>query len=75
MIYSKSPEYAIQAMIYLAENLDKDNIMVSKIADDYDIPRHFLAKLVQSLSKHHLISSTRGRGGGIKLKSQPEIYG
>ncbi len=54
-------------MIYLAENQDKNNIMVSKIADDYDIPRHFLAKLVQSLAKHHLIKSTRGRNGGIQL--------
>ncbi|MBT3252285.1 MAG: Rrf2 family transcriptional regulator [Candidatus Marinimicrobia bacterium] len=67
MIYSKSAEYAIQAMIYLADHQDNKNIMVSKIAEDYDIPRHFLAKLVQSLAKHHLVKSTRGRNGGIRL--------
>ncbi len=67
MIYSKSAEYAIQAMIYLAEHRNEDNIMVSKIAEDYNIPRHFLAKLVQSLAKHYLIKSVRGRNGGIKL--------
>jgi Rrf2 family protein len=67
MIYSKSAEYAIQAMIYLAEHHEKGNVMVSQIAEDYDIPRHFLAKLVQSLTKHHLVKSTRGRTGGLKL--------
>jgi len=54
-------------MIYLAEHRNEDNIMVSKIAEDYNIPRHFLAKLVQSLAKHYLIKSVRGRNGGIKL--------
>jgi len=67
MIYSKSAEYAIQAMIYLAEHQDRPKIMVSKIAEEYDIPVHFLAKIVQTLTKHHLIKSFRGRNGGVKL--------
>ncbi|NOZ07507.1 MAG: Rrf2 family transcriptional regulator [FCB group bacterium] len=67
MIYSKSSEYAIQAMIYLAEHRDKEKIMVSQIAEDYNIPVHFLAKLVQTLVKHHLVKSFRGRSGGLKL--------
>jgi Rrf2 family transcriptional regulator, iron-sulfur cluster assembly transcription factor len=67
MIYSKSSEYAIQAMIYLAEHKDEPKTMVSTIAEDYNIPVHFLSKLVQTLSKHHLIKSFRGRNGGIKL--------
>jgi Rrf2 family protein len=53
-------------MIYLAVNKD-ESVMVSKIAEDYDIPRFYLAKIVQTLSKHNLIHSTRGRRGGIKL--------
>ncbi len=67
MLYSKSAEYAIQAMLYLAENEDKGLAMVSSIAETYDIPKHFLAKLVQTLTKNHLIKSYRGRNGGIKL--------
>ncbi len=67
MLYSKSAEYAIQAMLYLAENEGKGLAMVSSIAETYDIPKHFLAKLVQSLTKNHLIKSYRGRNGGIKL--------
>ena len=54
-------------MIYLAEQSDGRLSMVSTIAEDYDIPRHFLAKLVQTLTRHHLITSYRGRKGGIRL--------
>ncbi len=67
MLYSKSSEYAIQAMIYLAVNQKDSRIMVNKIASEYDIPLYFLAKIVQTLAKHHLIRSYRGRNGGIKL--------
>ena len=63
MLYSKSAEYALQAMIYLAENEGKDLAMVSSIAETYDIPKHFLAKLVQTLTHHHLIRSYRGAMG------------
>lgn len=67
MLYSKSTEYAIQAMIYLAEHEDDGLSMVSTIAEAYEIPKHFLAKLVQTLTRSHLVKSYRGRNGGIKL--------
>jgi len=54
-------------MIYLAVNQKDSRIMVNKIASEYDIPLYFLAKIVQTLAKHHLIRSYRGRNGGIKL--------
>ncbi len=65
-MFTESVKHAIQAMIYLAVNQDK-TVMVSKIAEDYNIPKFYLAKIVQTLSKHNLINSTRGRNGGIKL--------
>ncbi len=67
MLYSKSAEYTIQAMLYLAENEGQGLVMVSSIAEAYNIPKHFLAKLVQTLTRNHLIKSYRGRNGGIKL--------
>ncbi|MBC8311406.1 MAG: Rrf2 family transcriptional regulator [Candidatus Marinimicrobia bacterium] len=53
-------------MIYLAVN-DEKLILVHQIAEDYKIPKYYLAKIVQTLSKHNLIKSTRGRNGGIQL--------
>ena len=65
-MFSESVKHAIQAMIYLTIHQDK-KVMVNKIASDYDIPKFYLAKIVQTLAKHNLIITTRGRNGGIKL--------
>lgn len=67
MIFSKSAEYAIQAMIYLAEKESDERVMVREIAESYAIPTQFLAKITQTLAKHHLLETTRGRGGGVRL--------
>ncbi len=72
MLYSKSSEYAIQAMIYLAEHKGDELAMVSSIAEAYDIPRQFLAKLVQTLTRNRLVASYRGRKGGIRLARPAE---
>ena len=53
-------------MIYLASH-QNERVMVSTIAADYDIPKFYLAKLVQNLVKHQLIKASRGRTGGIAL--------
>ena len=75
MLYSKSAEYAIQAMIYLTENKSDSPTMIHKIASSYGIPSQFLSKIMQSLVKHRLIHATRGRTGGVTLaKSPKKIY-
>ena len=75
MVYSKSAEYAIQAMIYLADHQTGKPIMIRKIAEGYGIPYQFLAKIMQMLVKHRLIKATRGRTGGVQLAKDPkEIY-
>ncbi len=67
MLYSKSAKYAIQTMIFLAEKNRNKPIMISKIADDYEIPPHFLAKIAQTLVKNELLVAVRGRNGGVCL--------
>jgi len=75
MLYTKSAEYAIQAMIYLAEKNSADPIMISQIAGAYNIPQQFLAKIAQTLVKHRLLIAIRGRNGGVKLGDDPnKIY-
>lgn len=73
MLYSKSAEYAIQAMIYLAENKPEKPVMIRKIAKDYNIPYQFLAKIMQILVKNRLIKATRGRTGGVMLGRDPNL--
>ena len=70
-LFSESTQYAIQTMIHLACN-PKDKTMVSAIAKSEDIPPHYLGKIAQTLAKHHLIKTSRGRTGGIILNKPPE---
>ncbi|MCH7612003.1 MAG: Rrf2 family transcriptional regulator [Candidatus Marinimicrobia bacterium] len=75
MLYSKSAEYAIQALIYLAEKKSDKPTMISEIAEAYNIPYQFLAKIMQTLVKQRLVVATRGRNGGVNLaKDSKEIY-
>ncbi len=75
MLYSKSAEYAIQAMIYLVEKSSDKPTMISEIAEAYNIPYQFLAKIMQILVKQRLIVATRGRKGGVNLaKDAKDIY-
>ena len=75
MLYSKSAEYAIQALIYLSENQTDKPTMIASIAEAYNIPYQFLAKIVQTLVKRNLVVAKRGRNGGINLSRKPKyIY-
>jgi len=63
---SNTSRYAIRALIYIAINsTDKKKIGIKKIAEDLDIPSPFLAKILQTLAKHKVISSTKGPNGGF----------
>ena len=65
-------------MIYLADKQAKINpekpIMVREIAEAYSIPAQFLAKITQTLAKHHLLNTTRGRGGESNCPGQLQPY-
>jgi Rrf2 family protein len=69
---SNTSKYAIRAMIYLALHADKDNkIGIKKISNDLSMPSPFLAKILQVLAKHKLLSSTKGPNGGFGLGKDP----
>ena len=50
MIYSRSAEYAIRAFVHLAQVPEGKYAMVKNIAEQEDIPAHFLAKILQQLA-------------------------
>ena len=67
-MFSKSCQYAIRAVTYLAEQQGSEkNMGVKEIADSLQVPQQFLAKILQQLAKHNLISSMKGPGGGFFL--------
>ena len=67
-MFSKSCKYAIRAVLFLASRTDeKTKIGVDEIAKELQVPKHFLAKILQQLTKGRLISSSKGRYGGFYL--------
>jgi Rrf2 family protein len=71
MIYTRSTQYAIRAILYLA-NHPQGLCRIEKIAKQEEIPQAFLAKLIQRLVKKNLIHSIRGTKGGVQLNLPPE---
>ena len=72
MLFSAPTEYAIRALIYLASPERQAPISVTDIAQNTGIPSMFLAKILITLKKHHLLKSNRGPGGGYRLGKPPD---
>jgi Rrf2 family protein len=72
---SNSSKYAIKAVLYLADKTDTTNkLMVKDLSAPTKVPKAYLAKLMQTLSKQNIISATKGPKGGYFLtKENKEI--
>jgi len=68
MIYSRSAEYAIRSFVYLARIPDGKFAMARHIAEGEQIPAHFLAKILQELTRKGLLRSNKGPSGGFSLR-------
>ena len=54
--------------MYLAtESSEAKKVGVEEISSALDVPKHFLAKILQQLTRKRLISSSKGRNGGFYL--------
>jgi Rrf2 family protein len=71
MIYSRSAEYAIRAFVYLAAAPPGKYAMVKQIAEESEIPAHFLAKILQQLARQGFLRSSKGPTGGFALRYPP----
>lgn len=70
---SKKVEYGILSMQYMADR-EKTLISAKEISDTLELSFEFLAKTLQQLMKHGLITSSKGiKGGYILAKPSEEI--
>ncbi len=70
-MFSKTCEYAIRAMIYIAQKTkDGSKVGFKEIASGIDSPEHFIAKILQDLSKKKLLQSSKGPHGGFYLDAE-----
>jgi len=68
---SKTTEYAIRALVYIAvSNQQGKRPGFKEISVEIDSPVQFTAKILQTLTRHKLVNSLRGRGGGFFFDEQ-----
>lgn len=71
---SQTAEYALRAVLHLAENCGEAPapVRVDEIAGDLGIPANYLSKTLQTLVKERVLRSVRGPRGGFCLARTPE---
>ncbi|MGD0283766.1 MAG: Rrf2 family transcriptional regulator [Dissulfurispiraceae bacterium] len=70
MEITRETDYAIRCILYLSGKQGEIS-MVEDIAREMQIPKSFLAKIVQKLSRASLVKSFRGVKGGFQLAMPP----
>ncbi len=63
-------DYGLRMLMALAASGER--MSVEEIARRYGISRNHLAKIAQRLQALGLVTTTRGRGGGLSLAREPE---
>ncbi|MCA4782207.1 Rrf2 family transcriptional regulator [Empedobacter stercoris] len=65
---SKTCEYAIRAVIYIAQQTkDGNRVGIKDVAKGIDSPEYFIAKILQEMVRKNLLQSTKGPNGGFHL--------
>ena len=68
-MFSKTCEYAIRAVLFIAQkSADGTKIGIREIAKGIDSPEHFIAKILQDLSRKGMVQSQKGPAGGFYLQ-------
>lgn len=67
-IFSKTCEYAIRAIFFIAHKASAGaRVGIKEISAGIDSPEHFLAKILQDLSRKGIVQSAKGPNGGFYL--------
>jgi Rrf2 family protein len=72
MILSRTSQYAIQALIYMATQPSGVAILNRTIAEKLGASPTYLAKILQNLCRFDLLYSFRGKQGGFCLREEGE---
>jgi len=72
MQITRQADYAVRAVLYLAQLGEDKRAATSQIAQRQQIPPSFLAKIVSQLSVAGLLQTSRGARGGVSLARSPE---
>ena len=69
---SKKADYGLIAMKHLANHRQQHACSANEIAEDYGISATLMAKVLQKLAKHCLVSAKHGSSGGYQLSREAD---
>lgn len=70
-MFSQTVEYALRAIVFLCKN-EGHSFNVTEISSQTKIPRAYLSKILQDISKSQILSSKRGPAGGYQIAKTPD---
>jgi len=68
---SKKAQYALQALMYMAEKPANEPTLIAEIAKKRRIPLKFLENILLQLKNEGVLESKKGKGGGYFFKLPP----
>ncbi len=71
MQLTRYTDYSLRVLLYLGTQPQR-LVTVNEIAENYDISRNHLVKVVNHLGNLGYVRTIRGKGGGIRLSRRPE---
>jgi len=69
MLLTKKTEYALLSLISIAKSTTPKNVDV--LSKELNIPKPYLAKILQNFSKQNILKSFKGINGGFELALHP----
>lgn len=72
MVLSSTAEYALRAIIYLAQNATNGRVAAADVSEALGIPANYLGKILHELARAGILSSSRGKRGGFALAVAPD---
>lgn len=64
---SQTAQYALRAVVHIAEHQDRGWVRVDDTAEALAVPRNYLSKILHQLGREEILASARGPGGGFRL--------
>jgi Rrf2 family protein len=70
--FSKSCEYGIQSVLFIARENSGRAVHLKDIASELQLPSTFLSKILQKLTRANIVRSQKGNQGGFHLARPAE---
>ncbi|MBL7735040.1 MAG: Rrf2 family transcriptional regulator [Chitinophagaceae bacterium] len=69
---SKKAQYALQALMYMADKSSNEPTLIAEIAKKRKIPLKFLENILLQLKNEGVLESKKGKGGGYFFRIPPK---